>query len=117
MATTYRTLGQVSASTSVTAYVTLFSVPSTSSAIVSNIVACNLTASAQTIRIACTGESGAPTSAQFIAYDVTVPANDSLPLVMGVTLDNGVGGDNIRYIKCSASSGSVSFSAFGAIVT
>lgn len=112
MPTVYKTLGQVQSTGTIGTYDSLYTVPTSTSSIVSNIVACNLTASAQTIRIACSTSATTPAAKDFIAYGVSIPANDSIPLVMGVTLDT-----TVKYLLCSSTSASVSFSAFGAEVT
>jgi len=111
MATTYKTLGQKASTGAIGTYDTLYTVPSSTSAIVSNIVVCNLTASAQYVRLACSTAT-TPTQKEFIAYGVTVPANDTIPLVIGVTMDA-----TVKYLVCSSTSASVSFSAFGAEIT
>lgn len=111
MGTTYKALGQVASTGAIGTYNTLYTVPASTSTIVSNIVVCNQTASAQTVRIACCATT-TPAAKEFIAYGVSVPANDSIPLVMGVTLDT-----TVKYLMCSSTSASVSFSAFGAEIT
>ena len=112
MATTYRTLGQIASTGTIGTYDTLYTVNSpVTGTIVSNIVVCNLTASAQYVRLACSNVTS-PARKDFIAYGVTVPANDTIPLVIGVTLDS-----TVKYLLCSSTSASVSFSAFGAEIT
>lgn len=111
MATTYKTLGQAASTGAIETYDTLYTVPASTSAIVSNIVVCNLTASAQYVRLACSTAT-TPARKDFIAYGVTVPANDTIPLVIGVTMDA-----TVKYLLCSSTSASVSFSAFGAEIT
>lgn len=113
MATTYKTLGQVASTGAIGTYDQLYTVQgeNNKSAIVSNIVVCNLTASAQYVRLACSTAT-TPARKDFIAYGVTVPANDTIPLVIGVTMDA-----TVKYLLCSSTSASVSFSAFGAEIT
>lgn len=116
MPTTYKTLGQISSSGAIGTYDPLYVVPATTSTLVSNIVVCNRSSSDQTFRISCS-ETTTPVAKEFIAYGVTIAANDTIPLVIGLTLDYGIGGDDIRYLLCSSTSASVSFSAFGAEIT
>ena len=111
MGTTYKTLGQVASTGTITTYDTLYTVPASTSSIVSNIVACNRTSSPQTVRIACCATT-TPAAKEFIAFDVSIPANDSIPLVIGVTMDT-----TVKNLMCSSTSASVSFSAFGAEIT
>lgn len=108
MATTYKTLGQVESTGSVGTYDTLYTVPAATATVVSNIVVCNRSASTQYFRISCS-DTTTPDNAEFIAYGTAVPANDSIPLVIGLTLDT-----TVKYLMCSSTSAEVSFSAFGA---
>lgn len=112
MATTYKTLGQVASNGNIDTYDSLYVVPSATATVVSNIVVCNRTASAQYFRIACSSASASVLAKEFIAYGTTVPANDSIPLVIGLTLDT-----TVKFLMCSSTSASVSFSAFGAETT
>jgi hypothetical protein len=109
MSTTYKVLGQKESGGTSEVYDTLYVVPSETAAIVSNIVVCNRSASVQYFRLACSSASASVTNKEFIAFDTPVPPNDSIPLVMGVTLD-----DTVKFLMCSSTSNLVSFSAFGA---
>jgi hypothetical protein len=105
MATTYKVLGQ--SNPSATTATTLYTVPAATSAIVSTIVVCNQAATAATYRIAVRIAGTSLTAAQYIAYDVSLPANASDTLTLGVTL----GATDV--ITVYASSATMSFSAFG----
>lgn len=109
MPTTYKTLGQVQSTGAIGTYDSLYTVPASTSSVVSSIVVCNQTASAQYFRIACASSSASINAKEFIAYGTLVPANDTIPLVIGVTLDT-----TVKHLMCSSTSASVSFSAFGA---
>jgi hypothetical protein len=86
MATTvYKVLGKkaVTANTDALAY----TVPASTSAIVSSIIICNTGATARTFRIAlCPGAIASVVVEDYIAYDCTVSANDTTVLTIGVTL-------------------------------
>ena len=112
MSTIYRVLGQTEATGTASSYSTLYTVPAETAAIVSNIVVCNRSASVQYFRLACSTASAAVANKEFLAFDTPVPPNDSIPLVMGVTLDT-----TVKFLMCSATSSLVSFSAFGAETT
>jgi hypothetical protein len=112
MATTYKVLGQTEGTAGTGTYTSLYVVPAATAAIVSNIVVCNRSASVQYFRLACSTASAAVSNKEFLAFDTPVPPNDSIPLVMGVTLD-----DTVKFLMCSSTSASVSFSAFGAETT
>ena len=105
MATTYKVLGQ--SNPSATTATTLYTVPAATSAIVSTITVCNQATTAATYRIAVRINGAALTAAQYIAYDVSLPANASDTLTLGVTL----GAADV--ISVYASSATMSFSAFG----
>ncbi len=109
MATAYKVLGQ--SNPSANSDTTLYTVPGSTSTVVSTINVCNQAASAATFRIAIR-PTGATLAAQhYIAYDTTVPANDSVSLTMGITLAT------TDVITVRASTATVSFNAFGSEIT
>lgn len=105
MATTYKVLGQ--SAPSATTATTLYTVPSSTQAVVSTIAVCNRAASSGTFRIAIRPNGAALANEHYIAYDSTVAANDSTFITIGVTL-----GDT-DVITVYASSANQSFSVFG----
>ena len=84
MAEAYKTLGQLDLTT--TALTDLYTVPSSTSAVVSTIVLANRTGSSTTYRIAIRTDGDAISNKHYIAYDVPLGANDSTTLTLGVTL-------------------------------
>jgi hypothetical protein len=105
MATTYKVLGQQNpAATTAT---TLYTVPASTSTVVSTLVICNQAASAATYRISVRPAGAAQTTAMYLAYDVAVAANDSTALTLGVTLAT------TDVITVYASTATLSFTAFG----
>ena len=103
----YKVLGQVAAAA--TTAENLYSVPSGSSAVVSTIIVANRSTSARTYRLAVKSTTGTTLAdSHYIAYDVTIPANDSTALTLGVTLSSG----NVIVTYASAAS-SLTFTAFG----
>jgi hypothetical protein len=108
MAQTHKVLGQKISTGTITTYDTLYGpVAAGTSAIVSTIIVCNQAATAATYRLAVCA-STTPATKEFIVYSGIVPANDSVPLTLGITLD-----PTVKYLMCSASAATVSFSAFG----
>ncbi len=105
MATTYKVLGQ--SAPSATTATTLYTVPSSTQAVVSTIAVCNRAATAGTFRIAIRPNGDSLANTHYIAYDSTVGANDSTFITIGVTL-----GDT-DVITVYASSADQTFSAFG----
>ena len=105
MATTYKVLGQVNpAATTAT---TLYTVPASTSTVVSTIVICNQAASAATFRIAVRPAGATLAAIHYVAYDVTVGASDSTALTLGLTLAT------TDVVTVYASTATVSFNAYG----
>ena len=105
MATTYKVLGQ--SNPSATTATTLYTVPSSTQAVVSTIVIANLTATAATFRIAVRVAGATLASSQYVAYDITVGASDSTALTLGITLNA------TDVITVYASTANLTFTAFG----
>jgi hypothetical protein len=105
MAISYKVLGQ--ANPSATTATTLYTVPSATETIVSTLVICNQAATAATFRIAVRPDAATLAAVHYVAYDVTVGANDSTALTLGLTLDA------TDVITVYASSATLSFSAYG----
>lgn len=105
MATTYKVLGQ--SNPSATTATTLYTVPSSTSTVVSTITVCNQASSAATYRIAVR-PAGATLAAQhYIVYGATVAASDTTTLTLGLTLAT------TDVVTVYASSANLSFNAFG----
>ena len=75
MATTYKVLGQ--SNPAATTLTTLYTVPAATETIISTIVVANQAASAATYRIAVRVNGAGIAASQYIAYDVSLPANAS----------------------------------------
>ena len=105
MATTYKVLGQ--SNPSATTATTLYTVPAATQAIVSTITVCNQAATAATYRIAVRPTGTALAAQHYVAYDVSLPANATDTLTLGVTL----GATDV--ITVYASTATMSFNAYG----
>ena len=105
MATTYKVLGQ--SSPSATSATTLYTVPAATQTIVSTVTVANRAATAGSYRIAVRVAGASLANSQYIAYDVSLPANASDTLTLGLT----VGATDV--ITVYASSADFTFSAFG----
>lgn len=84
MATTYKVLGQ--SAPSATTNTDVYTVGSGKSAVVSTISVANRAATSATYRIAIRPAGVTIANQHYIAYDSTVPANDSINLTLGITL-------------------------------
>ena len=84
MATTYKVLGQL-ASAATTAE-NVYTVPSATSAVVSTIVLANISAAAITYRLAVRPAGASLANVHYLAYGVTLAANDTTTLTLGLSL-------------------------------
>ena len=112
MASAYEVLGQLNPSA--TTVETLYTVPSSTSSVISTIAICNQASTAGTYRIII--QKSADVSAtilakQYLAYDVPIAANDTTALTIGVTLATG------DVVKVYASAATMSFQAYGSKIT
>ena len=109
MATNYKVLGQVIPSAATPQ--TLYTVPASTQAVVSTITVCNQAATAATYRIAIRVAGAALATSQYIAYDVSLPANASDTLTLGITLNA------TDVITVYSSTATMSFGAFGSEIS
>lgn len=100
----YKVLGQ--SNPAATTATTLYTVPASTSAIVSTITVANLGVSG-TFRIAIRPAGATLAALHYIAYDASLNANDSIAFSLGVTLAT------TDVITVYASTANFSFSAFG----
>jgi hypothetical protein len=105
MAITYKVLGQ--SAPSATTNTTLYTVPASTSAVVSTIVVANRSTSVAGYRIAIRPNGATLANQHYIAYDVVVGASDSTTLTLGITLAT------TDVITIYASTANLSFSVFG----
>jgi glucose-6-phosphate dehydrogenase assembly protein OpcA len=109
MATNYKVLGQ--SNPAATTATSLYTVPAATQTIVSTVVVTNQAAVAGTYRIAVRVAGATLATAQYIAYDVSLPANASDTLTLGLTL----GATDV--ISVFASTTTMSFNAFGSEIS
>ena len=109
MATNYKVLGQ--SNPAATTATSLYTVPAATQTIVSTVVIANLSAVTVTFRIACRVAGAALANSQYVAYDVSVGANDSTALTLGITL----GATDV--ITVYGSTANLSFTAFGSEIS
>lgn len=85
MAVTYKVLGQSapSAATLTTAY----TVPGSTSAIISSITVCNRSATPTSFRIAILPGGGTVTDPDYIYYDLPIDGNDTFVATIGATVE------------------------------
>jgi hypothetical protein len=105
----HKVLGQ--SNPSATTLTTLYTVPASTQAVCSTITICNTASSATTYRVAVRPAGASIATAQYLAYDAALPANDTATLTLGVTLAA------TDVISVYAASANVAFSAFGVEIT
>ena len=110
MPTTYKILGRKASAA--TTMEELYVVPSSTSTVVSTITVCNRASAARTYRIAIKPATGTTLAAEhYIAYDVTIAANDTTALTLGLTLATA------NSIQVYASAADLTFQAFGSEIS
>lgn len=109
MPTVYKVLGQ--SAPSATTATTLYTVPSSTEAVVSTLIVANRSGTDATYRIAIRPNGATLATTHYIAYDVTVGASDSTTLTLGLTLDAA------DVITVYASTADLTFSVFGSEIT
>ena len=109
MATAYKVLGQVApAATTATA---VYTVPSATEAVVSSVTVCNRSASSVTFRLSVRPDGAALANQHYLVYDASLDANDTIILTIGVTMDA------TDVLEAYASSGDLTFHAYGSEIS
>lgn len=106
MPTTYKVLGQTAPATATLS--TLYTVPSATQACVSTVTVCNTAATATTYRIAVRPTGSTVATQHYLAYDASIPGNDSTVLTLGISL----GATDV--VSVYATTNTLAFGAYGA---
>lgn len=101
----YKVLAQ--SNPSATTATTLYTVPASSSAVISTITICNQAATAASYRIAVRPAGATLAAVHYVAYDIAIAANDTTALTLGLTLAA------TDVVTVYASSANLSFHAYG----
>ena len=105
MANAYKILGQLADASAND--VTLYTVPGSTETVISSIIVCNRESAANTFRLAIKNNGGSVANEDYIAFDTSIAANDTVTLTLGITLDA------TDVICAGASDANVTFSVFG----
>lgn len=108
MATTYKVLGQ--SNPSAASDTTLYTVPASTSTVVSTISVANL-GTTGTFRIAIRPAGASIANQHYLIYELSLNSNDSITFTLGITLAT------TDVITVRASNTSFAFSAFGSELT
>lgn len=109
MANTYKVLGQ-SAPTATTD-TDIYTVPSLTETVISTMVIANRSSSDATYRIAVRPDGATLANEHYVAYDITVGANDSTAVSLGITMNAA------DVLTVYASTGDLSFNVFGSEIS
>lgn len=105
---TLKTLGQLNPSA--TTLTTLYTVPASTSTVISTIVITNQAAGAGSFRVTVQPACATVDPKHYLAYDTPIPGNDSIILTLGITLAT------TDCVRVYASASTMSFNAFGSEV-
>ena len=109
MPTAYKVLGQ--SNPAATTATSLYTVPAATDAVVSSISIANLASSDASFRIAVRPAGATLANVHYLAYDVTVGANDTTIITVGITLDA------TDVITVYASTANLVFHAYGSEIS
>lgn len=105
----HKVLGQVNPSA--TSLTTLYTVPASTQAICSTLSVCNTSSTSTTFRIAVRPSGAAISTSQYLAFDTTISANDSVFLTLGISLSA------TDIISVYSAANTLAFSLFGVEIT
>lgn len=109
MAQNYKVLGQIAPSA--TTATAIYTVPSATETVVSSIVVCERGGSAATFRLAVRPNGATLANQHYLVYDASLTANDTLIFTVGLTVDA------TDVLEAYASTGDVTFQAYGSEIT
>ena len=109
MALTYKVLGQSNPAGNTAT--TLYTVPSSTSTVLSTVSICNQSASNGSFRIAIRPSGSALANQHYISYDTVIPNNDTIFMTIGLTLAT------TDVITVYANNASVSFHVYGSEIS
>lgn len=109
MAESYKVLGQ--SAPSATTATTLYTVPSSTEAVISTISVCNRGSATGTFRISVRPDGATLANEHYAVYDASIAAKDTLFITIGATINAS------DVLEVYASTADFSFMAFGTEIT
>lgn len=110
MPTTYKVLGQSAPAD--TSNATLYTVPSSTSTVVSTLAIANTTGSAATCRVFVRIAGAGAAASNAVLYDASIPANSTTSLTLGMTLAT----TDVISVR-TGTSNALTFTAFGSEIS
>lgn len=108
MPTVYKN-AQLQGTAGVTTYGNLYNTTASTTAVLSTIAVANTASTAATYRVSIVPASASasnPSASNWLIYDATVPATDTVFLTVGATLGNS------QFVRVSSSANTVTFTGF-----
>lgn len=109
MAETYKVLGQLNPAAAT--LTTLYTVPASTSAVISSITVCNRSATATSFRISVAVAGAADNNIQYLFFDTPIAGNDVYVATIGGTLAT------TDVVRAFATLATLSFNLFGTEIT
>ena len=109
MATTYKVLGQITPNAA--SATTLYTVPAATQTVVSTLIACNQDTATCTIRVAVRPNGETLASKHYLAFEVTLAAQQTITFTLGITADAS------DVLTIQSSNAVTSFNAFGSEIS
>jgi hypothetical protein len=109
MSEAYKCLGQ--AALAATTLTDVYTVPAGKSAVISTVFLCNRSAGAVAVRLSVSVAGAADNDKQYMAYDQSIPANETLAITAGITLAA------TDVLRAYAASADISVNVFGSEIT
>lgn len=110
MAQTYKQLAAAAGNGVIGTAAALYSASGTAatSTVISSLVICNTSSSAQTYTIAINTASATYAAGKYVVYQASIAGNDTVALTLGLVMD-----PTARYLNVSTSDAAVNISAYG----
>jgi len=109
MPTVYKVLGQ--SAPSATTATALYTVPSTTEAVISTISVCNRGTATATFRLSVRPNAASLANQHYIVFDASITAKDTIFLTVGATMDAS------DVLEVYASTADFSFNAYGSEIS
>jgi hypothetical protein len=110
MATAYKVIGQSAPAN--TSNADLYTVPTATETVISSLVIANVTGSSANARVFVRPNAATAGLGNAIVYDITITANSTVALTLGITVDAG----DVITVRSSVAS-ALTFHAFGSEIT
>jgi hypothetical protein len=112
MPTVYKRLGAAQGNGTIGTAANIYTLPASTSAVVSTISVCNTSSTAATFTIGISSTNATYQASGYLIFQASIAGNDTIGLTFGATMDS-----TTPYIVASSSANTVSFSVFGSEIS